>query len=69
MGETDIRLFDIVGAVEYLRSVGATSATVNFVRSLISAGQIAYLRIGRKFFVTRASLDKWLGHHERRSRP
>jgi len=63
------RLFDIAGAVEYLRSIGATSATVSFVRGLISSGQLPYLKIGKRFCVSRGSLDSWIDRHERRAKP
>jgi len=62
------RLFDIEAAVQYLRSVGATAATKNFVRGLIASGQIAHLRVSKKFYVSRESLDAWITKHERRAR-
>lgn len=60
------RLFDIAAAVEYLRSIGATSVTANFVRTLIGTGQVKHVRMGKKFFVTREALDAWIENHERR---
>lgn len=62
------RLFDVAGAVEYFKSVGATAATANFVRGLISSGALPHLRIGRKFYVSRGAIDAWLASRERRSR-
>jgi hypothetical protein len=63
------RLYDVLGAVAYLHSLGADTATPNFVRSIISSGAVAHVRIGKKFFVSRESLDGWIQKHERRSRP
>ncbi len=64
----DQRLYDIAGAVEYLRNIGATAATPNFMRGIIGRGEVPHLKIGKKFFVSRESLDSWLQKHERRSR-
>jgi excisionase family DNA binding protein len=61
------RLFDIAGARTYLQGIGATSATLNFVRNLISSGQVPHIRIGKKFYVSRAALDSWLISRERRA--
>jgi excisionase family DNA binding protein len=60
------RLFDIAGAVGYLQQIGANSATPTFVRSIIARGEVPHLRIGKKFFVSRESLDAWLARRERR---
>jgi hypothetical protein len=62
------RLFDIAGAVEYLHGIGASAATPNFVRAIIGRGEVAHLKIGKKFFVSREALDAWIQKHERRSR-
>jgi hypothetical protein len=61
------RLFDIAGAVEYLRGLGATTTTKNFLRGLICTGQLPRLRIGKAFYVSREALDSWLAKHERRA--
>lgn len=63
------QLFDIGRAAEYLKSIGAGAATVSFIRSLVSSGQVPHVRIGKKFYVSRESLDGWIQKHERRSRP
>jgi excisionase family DNA binding protein len=68
MNTTAQRLFDIPGAVEYLRSIGAGAASPWFVRSLISRGELPHLRIGKKFYVSREALDTWISKHERRAR-
>ncbi|MGC1416880.1 MAG: helix-turn-helix domain-containing protein [Candidatus Acidiferrum sp.] len=65
-GETP-QLFDISAAAEYLRSVGATGATKNFIRGLICTGQVAHVRIGKKFYLSRQALNAWLAKHERRT--
>lgn len=62
------RLFDIPGAVEYLRAIGAGSATVTFVRRLVCTGQVPHLRIGKRFYLRRESLDSWIESHDRRGR-
>jgi Helix-turn-helix domain len=62
------RLFDVKDATAYLVSIGARGATVSFVRTLISSAQVPHLRIGKKFYVSRASLDRWLETRERRAR-
>jgi excisionase family DNA binding protein len=62
------RLFDILSAVLYLKSLGAQGATVNFVRGLISSGQIPHIRIGKRFYISRTALDIWLASRERRAR-
>ena len=64
----DQRLFDVQAAAKYLQSIGAHAATINFIRSIIVRGEVPYVRIGKKFFVTRESLDRWLQTHERRMR-
>ena len=46
---TERRLFDIAGAVDYLRSIGATAATRNFVRAIIGRGEVAHVRVGENF--------------------
>ena len=60
------RLFDIQAAVAYLRELGADGATTNFVRSLISSGALPHVQMGKKFYVSRESLDRWITNHERR---
>jgi hypothetical protein len=65
MISSDQRLFDIRAAVEYLRGIGATSATPNFIRRIIATGEVPHLKIGKKPFVSRVSLDGWLQRHER----
>jgi hypothetical protein len=62
------RLFDIGDSVAYLHCIGATSATPSFIRSLIASGQVAHLKIGKKFYVTKTVLDRWLETREKRVR-
>ena len=64
----DRRLFDVHTGAAYLREIGATSATVTFVRGLISRGEVPHVKIGKSFFVTREALDSWIGRRERKSR-
>lgn len=60
-------LFDILAAVAYLRTLGATAATPNFVRSLIASSAVPHLRVGRKFYVAKLALDNWLESRARRN--
>jgi excisionase family DNA binding protein len=60
------RLFTVQDAAKYLQSIGATTVTVNFVRGLISSGQVAHLRMGKRFYISRTAIDSWLQSHERR---
>jgi hypothetical protein len=63
---TEVRAFDISGAVAYLRALGFDSASPNFVRSLVSRGQVPHIKLGKKFYVTRIALDSWLAKSEAR---
>jgi excisionase family DNA binding protein len=60
------RIFDIIGAVAYLRSIGADSATVTWLRAHIATGEIPHVKVGKKFYCSRSALDQWLERHERR---
>jgi excisionase family DNA binding protein len=62
------RLFDIAAAVTYLHTLGAKAATPNFVRQLINSGSVPHVRIGKKFYISRESLDLWISSRQRRSR-
>jgi len=61
-------LFDVVAAAEYLRTLGADTASRNLIRTLIASGQLPFVRLGKKFFVRRCALDEWIVRHERRRR-
>jgi excisionase family DNA binding protein len=63
------RLFDLKDTALYLHSLGAKSVTIGFVRELVNSGALPYLRIGKKFYVSKAALDNWLVKAERRARP
>jgi hypothetical protein len=65
---TDARAFDISGAVTYLRTIGFDAATPNFIRGLVARGQVPHVKVGKKFYVTRAALDGWLSRSEGRRR-
>jgi excisionase family DNA binding protein len=64
----DRRLFDVQSGAAYLREIGATAATVSFVRGLITSGQVPHIRIGKKFYVTRDAFDAWISRHEKRAK-
>jgi len=65
---TEQRLFTIQDAAKYLCSIGAFGVTPYTVRGLIASGQLAHIRLGRRFFVTRAAMEAWLASHEKRMR-
>jgi hypothetical protein len=60
------RLFDVEAAVLYLRQLGAEGATANFIRNLINRSEVAHIKIGKKFYVSRDGLDRWITNHERK---
>jgi excisionase family DNA binding protein len=62
------RLFDIPAAVEYLKSIGASGATKNWIRTLIADGGLPAVKVGKKFVVSKTALDAWLSRNERRAR-
>lgn len=62
------RLFNVQDAVAYLRSIGAGSVTISFVRTLIATSQVPHVRIGKRFYVSRTALNEWISRHERRAR-
>jgi hypothetical protein len=62
------QLFDVRSAAGYLQALGASAATVNFIRTIVASGEVPHIRIGKKFYVSRQSLDGWVTRHERRSR-
>jgi excisionase family DNA binding protein len=64
----DPKLFDIGGAVEYFHEIGATAVTKNFIRNLIATGGIPHLKLGKKFYISKDSLDAWISRHERRNK-
>jgi len=61
-------LLDVTAAVAYFKSVGARTATVNFVRSLIAAGQLPHTKIGKAFYIQRADIDQWISRRAKRAR-
>lgn len=63
---TEQRLFDVHSAVVYLRRLGADAVTLNFIRGLINRGSVPHLRIGKKFYVSREALDRWIDHQQRK---
>ncbi len=66
---TEQQLFDVKDAAAYLESLGAKGVTVYFVRTLITSGQLDFRPIGRKFFIKKAELDKWLDRSAKKRRP
>lgn len=63
------RLYDVQQAAEYLRAIGAGAATVNFIRGLIATSQVPRVCIGKRFYVSREALDRWITTHELRAKP
>jgi len=62
------RLFDIPAVVGYLQGAGAHGATISFVRNLIGSGALPHIRIGKRFYVSKAAIDTWLVRAEKRAR-
>jgi excisionase family DNA binding protein len=62
------RLFDLTGSVAYFHQVGAEAATRNFVRELVATGAIPHVKIGRKFYISKQSIDAWIEKNDRRTR-
>lgn len=63
---SDHRLFDIHAAAKYLQSIGATGVTHSTIRRLLNSGDLPCLKIGKRFYLSKAALDSWLLKHERR---
>ena len=60
------QLFDVKAACDYLKSIGVSGATVNSTRTIF--GQVPHVRIGKRFYVSKESLDTWISNRQRRSR-
>ncbi len=58
------QLFDVKAACEYLKSIGVTAATINSTRTIF--GQVPHVRIGKRFYVSRESLERWIDQRQRR---
>jgi len=50
----DVTLLDLQQAAALLRG------TAHFIRGLIASGDLRYVKIGKKFCVTRGDLDRWV---------
>jgi excisionase family DNA binding protein len=50
----DLTILDLREAAEHLH------ATIHFIRGIIASGELRYVKIGKKFCVTRADLDRWV---------
>jgi excisionase family DNA binding protein len=66
--QTEQRLFTVEDAARYLVSIGAAGIGVYFIRTLISSGEIPHIKMGKRFYVSRTSLDSWIEKHEKRMR-
>jgi excisionase family DNA binding protein len=64
--EPERKLFDIGGCAQHFRDLGAKGATPWFVRGLIARGELKYIRIGKKFYISERAIDAWLDRAERR---
>lgn len=51
-----------------LKELGAEGATPRFIADLIRSGELRAIRIGRRKFVRRESLDAWLVRAEKKVR-
>jgi excisionase family DNA binding protein len=63
---SDHRLFDIHAAAQYLQNIGATGVTPWTIRRLLNSGDVPCLKIGKRFYLSKAALDSWLLKNERR---
>jgi excisionase family DNA binding protein len=53
------RALTVQGAASYL------SCSVKFIRSLIWKRELRYVKVGRRFVIATAELDKWLDSNQR----
>jgi hypothetical protein len=60
--------FDIPRAAEYARGCGFVGVTSWTIRAAISAGRLPSKKVGKRWYVTKISMDTWL-FAERRNRP
>jgi len=63
---SDQRLFDIHAAAQYLQNIGATGVTPSTIRRLLNSGDLPCLKIGKRFYLSKAALESWLLKHEKR---
>jgi hypothetical protein len=61
-------LLDVEAATALLRERGALSASITFVRMLIKRKQVVFRRIGKRHYIQRESLDRWLAESDGRGR-
>lgn len=59
-----LQLFDVRAACDYLQSIGVSGATICSTRTIF--GQVPHVRIGKRFYVSRESLDSWITNRQRR---
>jgi hypothetical protein len=62
------RIFDLPAAMAYANSLGATGVTIHTLRGEIAAGRLPRLRLGKRFYLSKATLDAWILRSERRIR-
>ena len=60
------QLFDVHAAAKYLREIGASGVSVHTVRGLLTSGALPFLKLGKRFYVSKSVLDRWLKNHETR---
>jgi len=65
---TESTLLDVESATTFLREKGALSASVTFVRMLLKRKQLVYRRIGKRHYIQRESLERWLSESDGRGR-
>jgi hypothetical protein len=59
------RLLDRYDAQVYLREIGIRGVSPRFFFTLIADG-LPRVRVGRKYFISKVSLDEWIARNERR---
>ena len=60
--------FEIREAVDYLRAMGARSANMSLLRRLIQSGEIRRIRIGKKYYIKKETLDAWFAKDQRKKK-
>jgi hypothetical protein len=58
------QLFDVKAACDHLKSIGVSAATVSSTRTIFA--QVPHIRIGKRFYVSKESLERWIDQRQRR---
>ena len=58
------QLFDLQAAVTYFKGIGVSGITTCAMRTVFA--QVPHIRIGKRFYVSKESLDSWIANRQRR---